>query len=453
MTPNLSTELEENWSQCLSILREKLATPTYETFFKTSHPVSLQDNKLKIAVPNKLTKDWIEKKLVRNIKDALAGMAQQNIQLEFTIDETLQPAAPPPQEQPAEEPPTRPKYNHLNAKFTFNTFVVGNSNHFAHAAALAVAEAPAKAYNPLFIYGGVGLGKTHLIQAIAHHALNKWNHLKVAYVSAEKFTNEVIRSIQENTINQFHNRYRSVDLLLIDDIQFIVGKERTQLEFFHAFNELYGASKQIVISSDRPPKQIPALEERLRTRFEWGLIADVQSPDVETREAILRKKAELDQVHIPNDVITYIAERVPSNIRELEGTLNRVIAFCSIKSLPADLASAQEALKDILHEPPSRYVSIPMIQKVVAEFFGVTVEELKAAKRDQRVVKPRQIAMYMCRQILGVSYPHIGEEFGARDHTTVLHAYNKVQTLAADPSFAGTLKIILEKLQNNGFPR
>lgn len=446
MNQNSQLTLAENWDQCLSILRDKLTAPTFETFCKASHPVSFQNNKLKIAVPNKLTKDFIERKLLHNIKEAFATIEHQNVQLELTIDSSLRPTAPP-EERPPEDF-TQLKHASLNGKYTFNTFVVGNSNHFAHAAAIAVAEAPAKAYNPLFIYGGVGLGKTHLIQAIAHHALSKWSHLKVVYASAEKFTNEVVRAIQENSVSQFHNRYRSVDLLLIDDIQFIVGKERTQVEFFHLFNELYGASKQIVISSDRPPKQIPTIEERLRTRFEWGLIADVQSPDLETREAILRKKAEIDQVHVPNDVITYIAERVPSNIRELEGTLNRVIAFCSLKAMPMDLTSAQEALKDILHEPASNYISIPLIQKAVSEFFGVTVEELKAAKRDQRVVKPRQIAMYLCREITGASYPHIGEEFGARDHTTVLHAFNKIQNLTTDASFAGTLKVIVNKLQS-----
>ncbi len=449
MSQTSNPHLEKSWSDCLSILRERLGTPTYETFFKSSYPVSMQNNKLKIAVPNKLTKDWIERKLIHNVKEALASMEQTNVQLEFTIDASLQqPSSPETSTEPSTEI-SRYKHTTLNNKFTFSTFVVGSSNHFAHAAALAVAEAPAKAYNPFFIYGGVGLGKTHLIHAIAHHVLSKASYLKVVYLSAEKFTNEVVHSIQENTISQFHNRYRSVDLLLIDDIQFIVGKERTQVEFFHTFNELYGASKQIVISSDRPPKQIPTLEERLRTRFEWGLIADVQTPDLETREAILRKKAEMDGMHVPNDVITYIAERVSSNIRELEGTLNRVIAFCSLKNMPINLASGQEALKDILHDPSPQYVSIPMIQKVVADYFGVTVEELKAAKRDQRVVKPRQISMYLCRELTGASFPHIGEEFGARDHTTVLHAYGKIQNLASDPTIAGTLKVIIEKLRNH----
>lgn len=446
MSQTSNPHLEKNWSDCLSILRERLGTPTFETFFKASYPVSLQNNKLKIAVPNKLTKDWIERKLVHNVKEALASMQQEHVQLEFTIDSSLQ-------VEPEKSPPAEiPRYKHttLNNKFTFNTFVVGSANHFAHAAALAVAEAPAKAYNPLFIYGGVGLGKTHLIHAIAHHVLNKWTNFKVVYLSAEKFTNEVIHSIQENTVTQFHNRYRSMDLLLIDDIQFIVGKERTQVEFFHTFNELYGASKQIVISSDRPPKQIPTLEERLRTRFEWGLIADVQSPDLETREAILRKKAELDGAHVPNDVITYIAERVSSNIRELEGTLNRVIAFCSLKHFPITLAAAQDALKDILRDPSPQHFSIPVIQQVVAEYFGVTVEELKAAKRDQRVVKPRQIAMYIIRELTGASFPHIGEEFGSRDHTTVLYAYGKIQNMASEPSIAGALKVIIEKLRGHG---
>lgn len=444
-TSTSDSEKGHVWSQCLSILKEKLGTPTFETFFKTSYPISLQNNRLKIAVPNKFTKERIENKFIDNVRDALANMEHQKVQLEFTIDETLEDSS-------KEEQVEIPRYQHtsLNNKFTFDTFVVGSSNHFAHAAALAVAEAPAKAYNPFFIYGGVGLGKTHLIHAIAHHVLQKWPHLKVVYLSAEKFTNEVIESLQKNVIEQFRKRYRGVDLLLIDDIQFIVGKERTQVEFFHTFNELYGASKQIVISSDRPPKQLPTLEDRLRSRFEWGLIADVQTPDLETREAILRKKAETDEIHVPNDVITYIAERVPSNIRELEGTLNRVIAFCSLKQLPINLASSQEALKDILHNPSPKHITIPVIQKIVADYFGVTIEELKAAKRDQRVVKPRQVAMYLCREITGASFPHIGEEFGARDHTTVLHAYGKIQNLANDPSMTAVLKAILDQLQAFG---
>jgi len=441
MNETSNPNLEKSWSDCLSILRERLGTPTFETLFKSSYPVSLQNNRLKIAVPNEFTKDKIERKFLQNVKDALSSLEEKNVQLEFMIDASLEPPKEPLEAQ------QQFRHPYLNPKFSFNTFVVGSSNHFAHAAALAVADAPAKAYNPLFIYGGVGLGKTHLIHAIAHHILSKSPHFKVVYVSAERFTNEVVHSIAQNMVPQFHNRYRDVDLLLIDDIQFIVGKERTQVEFFHTFNELYGASKQIVISSDRPPKQIPTLEERLRTRFEWGLIADVQSPDLETREAILRKKAETDGVHVPNDVITFIAERISSNIRELEGTLNRVVAYSSLNKLPITLPSAQEALKDILRDPSPAHVSIPTIQQIVSEYFGVTVDELKAPKRDQRVVKPRQIAMYLCRELTGSSFPHIGEEFGARDHTTVLHAYNKIQNVSTDPSTSGLLKIILEKIR------
>jgi chromosomal replication initiator protein len=439
-------EKKEVWAQCLAILREKLGTPTFETFFKSSYPVSLQNNRLKIAVPNKFTKERIESRFMESIKEALNILEHQKVQLEFAIDETLE--ASPHREEQIE----LPRYQHtsLNSKFTFDTFVVGASNHFAHAAALAVAEAPAKAYNPFFIYGGVGLGKTHLIHAIAHHVLKKWSHLKVVYLSAERFTNEFIECVQKNTIDQFRKRYRNADVLLIDDIQLIVGKERTQVEFFHTFNELHGAQKQIVISSDRPPKQLPTLEDRLKSRFEWGLIADVQTPDLETREAILRKKAELDNVHIPHDVISFIAERVPSNIRELEGTLNRVIAFCSVKKIPITLQSCQEALKDIFHTTSSKHISIPVIQQVVANYFGVTVEELKAAKRDQRVVKPRQIAMYLCREITGASFPYIGEEFGSRDHTTVLHAYAKIQNMLNDPTMANILKNISDQIQAYG---
>jgi chromosomal replication initiator protein len=444
------TNKVEIWARCLTVLKEKLGTPTFETLFKTSYPVSLQDNLLKVAVPNKFTKERIETKFIRHVKETLSEMKNQKVQLEFTIDEALE--TDDWETETKEITVQRAGYPHnfLNQKFTFDTFVIGNSNHLAFAAALAVAEAPAKAYNPFFIYGGVGLGKTHLIHAIAHYVLKKSPHLNVVYRTAEKFGFDVVNYIQKNSIDQLHSKYRNADLLLIDDIQFIIGRERTQEEFFHTFNALHSASKQIVISSDSPPKHLALLEDRLKSRFEWGLIADVQPPDLETREAILRKKAEIDQVHVPNDVISYIAERVTSNIRELEGTLNRVTAFSSLHRLPIDLNSAKEALKDILHSPVHQHLTIAVVQKTVAEYFSVSVEELKAAKRDQRVVKPRQIAMYLCRELIGASLPHIGEEFGQRDHTTVLHAYRKIQTTLEDPTLSSTLKALTEKLNRAG---
>lgn len=441
-------EKEVIWSQCLQLLKEKVEEPVFETCFKTSYAYALQNNILQVAASNKFIKEWIESKFLHSIKEALRTIHQEGLTIELLIQEEAD-------DSPLQvgEPVTRylsveTKQSFLNAKFTFDTFIVGNSNHFAHAAALAVAEAPAKAYNPFFIYGGVGLGKTHLMHAIGHHSFLRDPNVKVVYLSTEKFTNELINSIQENLTVNFRNKYRSVDILLIDDIQFLVAKERTQEEFFHTFNDLYGASKQIVISSDRPPKEIPTLEDRLRSRFEWGLIADIQPPDLETREAILRKKAESEHAQIPNDVVTYVAELVPSNIRELEGALIRVIAYASLHSSPITLQLAQDALKEIIPPVKPKELSIPVIQKAVAEYFNLTVEELKANKRDQRIVRPRQIAMYICRELTDASLPHIGEEFGGKDHTTVLHSCQKIDNNLEDPSVGTSVRNIISKLKS-----
>ncbi|RSK25435.1 chromosomal replication initiator protein DnaA, partial [Bacillus sp. HMF5848] len=337
----------------------------------------------------------------------------------------------------------------LNSKYTFDTFVIGQGNRFAHAASLAVAEAPAKAYNPLFIYGGVGLGKTHLMHAIGHYVLEHNPAAKVVYLSSEKFTNEFINSIRDNKTVDFRNKYRSVDVLLIDDIQFLAGKEQTQEEFFHTFNTLHEESKQIVISSDRPPKEIPTLEDRLRSRFEWGLITDITPPDLETRIAILRKKAKADGLDIPNEVMLYIANQIDSNIRELEGALIRVVAYSSLinKDINADLAS--DALKDIIPSSKPRVITIQDIQKVVSQHFNVKVEELKAKKRTRTIVEPRQVAMYLSRELTDASLPKIGEEFGGRDHTTVIHAHEKIsKKLESDPNFQRTFKEIQSQLKN-----
>jgi chromosomal replication initiator protein len=314
----------------------------------------------------------------------------------------------------------------LNPKYTFDTFVVGNSNRFAHAACYAVAEAPAKSYNPLFIYGGVGLGKTHLMQAIGHHILARDSSYNIVYVSSEQFTNELINSIRDDKASEFRSKYRTIDVLLIDDIQFLARKERTQEEFFHTFNALYEANKQLVISSDRPPREIPTLEDRLRSRFEWGLITDIQPPDFETRIAILRKKAQLENFHIPDDVTLYIADYIKSNIRELEGALIRIVAYANIYGQPVTLELATQTLKDILPPPAPRTVTIQTIKETVAEYFGLKLEDLTSKRRPRHLVFPRQIAMYLAREMTDASLPKIGEEFGGRDHTTALHAYEKV---------------------------
>ena len=314
----------------------------------------------------------------------------------------------------------------LNPKYTFDSFVIGNSNRFAHAASLAVAESPAKAYNPLFIYGGVGLGKTHLMHAIGHYILANNPKSKVVYVSSEKFTNELINSIKDDKNVEFRNKYRNVDVLLIDDIQFIAGKERTQEEFFHTFNDLHEANKQIILSSDRPPKEIPTLEDRLRSRFEWGLIADIQPPDFETRIAILKKKADVENLNIPNEVMVYIATKIKSNIRELEGALIRIVAFSSLTNKEIGIDLASEALKDIISSRNSKQVTIELIQDIVSSYFNLKVEDFKSSRRTRNITFPRQIAMYLCRKLTDMSLPKIGEEFGGRDHTTVIHACEKI---------------------------
>lgn len=339
----------------------------------------------------------------------------------------------------------------LNPRYTFASFVVGNSNRFAHAAALAVAESPARAYNPLFIYGGVGLGKTHLMHAIGHHALSANRGLRVVYVTSETFTNELINAIRDDKTLEFRNKYRNIDVLLMDDIQFVAGKERTQEEFFHTFNALHEANKQIVLSSDRPPKEIPTLEDRLRSRFEWGLITDIQAPDFETRIAILRKKTNADNLHVPDDVLVTIARQIHSNIRELEGALIRLVACSSLtnRQITSDLAT--EVLRDLASQSRQKQINIDLIQEVVAEHFGLRVADLKAKKRTRSLSFPRQVAMYLARELTDSSLPRIGEAFGGRDHTTVIHAYERVQEdLKEDETLADTLGRIVRRLQSSG---
>ena len=345
------------------------------------------------------------------------------------------------------EPETLP--NFLNNKYTFDTFVIGNSNRFAHAASLAVAESPAKSYNPLFIYGGVGLGKTHLMHAIGHHILQRSPNTKILYVTSEKFTNQLIDSIKDENSIEFRNQYRNVDILLIDDIQFLAGKERTQEEFFHTFNALHEANKQIIISSDRPPKEIPTLEDRLRSRFEWGLITDIQAPDLETRIAILRKKAMLENLQVPNEVMFYIADKIHSNIRELEGALIRVMAFASLSLIPITTEVAVEALKDIIPANNTKQITIEIIQQSVAGYFHLSPSEFKAKKRTRAVAFPRQIAMYLSRQLTDSSLPKIGDEFGGRDHTTVMHAHDKItKAILSDPLLEKKVNEMIHRIQS-----
>ncbi|MBP2243145.1 chromosomal replication initiator protein [Cytobacillus eiseniae] len=440
------------WNTALAKIEKKISKPSYETWLKSTKAHSLQGDTLVITVPNDFARDWLEERYSKLISKIVYEITGEELGVKFIIpqNQTDNDMKFPPshkKEKKEEEQPEIPSIM-LNQKNTFDTFVIGSGNRFAHAASLAVAEAPAKAYNPLFIYGGVGLGKTHLMHAIGHYVLDHNPSAKVVYLSSEKFTNEFINSIRDNKAIDFRNKYRKVDVLLIDDIQFLAGKESTQEEFFHTFNTLHEESKQIVISSDRPPKEIPTLEDRLRSRFEWGLITDITPPDLETRIAILRKKAKAEGLDIPNEVMLYIANQIDSNIRELEGALIRVVAYSSLinKDINADLAA--EALKDIIPSSKPKVITILDIQRVVGEHYNIKLEDFKAKKRTKSIAFPRQIAMYLSRELTDFSLPKIGEEFGGRDHTTVIHAHEKISKLIqTDTQFQKQLQEIHEILK------
>lgn len=444
--------IEDLWNQALSNIEKKISKPSFDTWLKSTKAHSLQGDMLVIKAPNEFARDWLEERYSQLISGILYDLTGEELGVKFIIpqnqNEEEDDLPVPAKKRKTEEEQPEPHFNMLNTKNTFDTFVIGSGNRFAHAASLAVAEAPAKAYNPLFIYGGVGLGKTHLMHAIGHYVLDHNPNAKVVYLSSEKFTNEFINSIRDNKAIDFRNKYRKVDVLLIDDIQFLAGKESTQEEFFHTFNTLHEESKQIVISSDRPPKEIPTLEDRLRSRFEWGLITDITPPDLETRIAILRKKAKAEGLDIPNEVMLYIANQIDSNIRELEGALIRVVAYSSLinKDINADLAA--EALKDIIPSSKPKVITIHEIQRIVGEYFSVKLEDFAAKKRTKSVAFPRQIAMYLSRELTDFSLPKIGEEFGGRDHTTVIHAHEKIsKMLQTDAQFQKQLKEINDMLK------
>lgn len=447
------TQLAETWQGILNSLENELSRPSFDTWLKSTNLLAMDERQLTIVVPNEFAKDWLETRYYALIKSKAVEALNRDVNLKFIIaghednpSSTEKYKALPKQYGPLDDYGT----NTLNPKYIFDTFVVGNSNRFAHAASLAVAEAIAKAYNPLFLYGGVGLGKTHLMHAIGHYVIEHHNNLKVMYVSSEKFTNELINSIKDDKTVNFRSKYRNIDVLLIDDIQFLAGKERTQEEFFHTFNALHEANKQIIISSDRQPKEIPTLEDRLRSRFEWGLITDIQPPDLETRIAILRKKSESENLNIPNEVMVYIANKIQANIRELEGALTRLIAYSSLSNREISMDLCIEALKEILPESRPKLINSLLIQEKVAEYFGLRIEEFKSKRRTRNIAFPRQIAMYICRELTDLSLPKIGEEFGGRDHTTVIHAYDKISTnLTKDPQLETILKTIIERLKND----
>jgi chromosomal replication initiator protein len=446
----MSTQVREIWDKTLNTLKAELTEVSFNTWIKSIDPLAISDTTIKLGVPNNFTKDILENRYKDLIKNSIQAVFNKSYNIEFFIlsEEAVELESP---RKSKEEKPTLVVNDEmtaiLNPKYTFDSFVIGNSNRFAHAASLAVAESPAKAYNPLFIYGGVGLGKTHLMHAIGHYIQKVNPRSKVVYVSSEKFTNELINSIKDDKNEEFRSKYRNVDVLLIDDIQFIGGKERTQEEFFHTFNTLHEASKQIILSSDRPPKEIPTLEDRLRSRFEWGLIADIQAPDFETRIAILKKKADVENLNIPNEVMVYIATQIKSNIRELEGALIRIVAYSSLTNKEISVELASEALKDIISSRNARQITIELIQDIVSSYYGLKIEDFKSSRRTRNVAFPRQIAMYLSRKLTDTSLPKIGEEFGGRDHTTVIHAYEKIsQNLKKDDSLLATVAELTKKI-------
>ncbi|HBG8732746.1 TPA: chromosomal replication initiator protein DnaA [Clostridioides difficile] len=410
------------WDKTLQLIKGDLTSVSFNTFFKNIVPLKIHLNDLILLAPSDFNKDILENRYLHLIEDAISQLSLKKYNIKFVLSEKEVADL----NSDSTDLNYRILYPNLNPKYTFDTFVIGNSNRFAHAACVAVAESPAKAYNPLFLYGGVGLGKTHLMHAIGHHIVSQKKDSKVVYVSSEKFTNELINSIKDDKNEEFRNKYRNVDVLLIDDIQFIAGKERTQEEFFHTFNTLHEANKQIIISSDRPPKDIPTLEDRLRSRFEMGLITDIQAPDFETRIAILRKKAQLERIDVPNEVMSYIAKNIKSNIRELEGALTRVVAYSSLSNRVISFDLATEALKDIITTSKNEEINVLRIKEKVSSVFNLKMEDFNSKKRTRSIAYPRQIAMYLTRELTDLSLPKIGEEFGGRDHTTVIHAHDKV---------------------------
>jgi len=440
---NMAISIIDIWEKVDDYLKEKLGKVSYSTFQKAVKPISFLNNALVLGVPNNFMKKWVYDKCDFHIKRSINQNFNMDIIIEITINAQMKQ-----QMEEIEEPvveinlgssPSNNTYNDyniqpqssaymLNPKYTYDSYVVGQSNRFSHAAALAVTKAPGKAYNPFFIYGGVGLGKTHLMHAIGHKVKDIHPYLKVIYITAEEFTNDLINSLQRGKIMEFRERYRNVDLLMVDDIQFIAGKEKTEEEFFHTFNYLYQLNKQIILTSDRLPKDIPSIQDRLKSRFEWGLSADIQAPDLETRMAILYKKLEPEFQNIPQDVIYYIASQIPSNVRELEGALIKIIAYASLINQDITINLAKDVIKDIVKNNSKKPISISKIKKAIAEYYDIEYESLSAKIRTKEIAHARQVAMFLCRELTNFSLPKIGENFGGRDHTTVMHACDKIRT-------------------------
>lgn len=441
----MSETISSVWHAILSELENHLNKPSIETWFKNINPVSMQNNTFVIEVPNDFTRNWLIKHYYKILISSLHKIFKEDYKVHFILkqDAGVGNIAEPKISESTniKDIPVKNKSSvtqktgfkdlssvckWLNPKYTFNSFVIGSNNRLSHAASLAVAETPSQAYNPLFIYGGVGLGKTHLLHAIGHYVISHNISERVVYLSSEKFTNQFINAIRDNKTVEFRNKYRNIDVLLIDDIQFLAGKEQTQEEFFHTFNALHENSRQIVISSDRPPKEIPKLEDRLRSRFEWGLITDINPPDLETRIAILRKKSQNEGIFIPDEILTFIAQKIETNIRELEGALVRIIAYASLEDKHINLEFAKESLKDILSKNKKNQINVDMIISTTASYFKISAQEIKSRRRPQKISLPRHIAMYLCRELTDCSLIKIGEAFGGKDHSTVIHAHRKI---------------------------
>jgi chromosomal replication initiator protein len=438
--------MSQIWQETLEQLRERLGQQNFETWIKPIRVNEVADDEIQLEVPNKFFRDWLAEHFLRPIREILADVARREVRVSIAINQKIHDPPPPIEKRPEREAPKiASRANNLIPKYTFENFVVGASNQFAHAASLAVATQPGEHYNPLFIYGGVGLGKTHLINAIGHRLMEKRQNLKVLYLSSESFMNELIGSLRRDKMDEFKIRFRNIDALILDDVQFIAGKERTQEEFFHTFNSLYESHRQIIITSDKFPKEIPDLEDRLRNRFEWGLIADIQPPDMETRVAILQKKAEVEGVQLPHDVAIFLATHIDSNVRELEGSLTRLGAFASLTKATISIDLAKEVLQNTLRGN-AREVTVEGIQKTICDYYNIKLGDLKAKRRTKNIALPRQVAMYLSRKHTSTSFPAIGSKFGGRDHSTVIHAAKTIEKkMKEDPQMQNTI----DKLEKN----
>ena len=443
----MQNELNDLLTKAKELLKEETAKISYETWIKILEIQSADNDHIVLLTSTDFQKNIVSSKYLDLLTNTFNYLTNKDCSVSIVSREELETASNNSDlsDTTKIEAPINYVTTNLNPKYTFSTFVVGNNNRFAHAAALAVAEAPASSYNPLFIYGGVGLGKTHLMHAIGNEILRNNKNSKILYVTSEAFTNELINAIKDNTNDQFRNKYRGIDILLIDDIQFIAGKERIQEEFFHTFNTLYESGKQVILSSDKPPKDIPLLEDRLKSRFEWGIIADISNPDYETRLAILRKKAQIDNIIIDDEILSAIATRIDSNIRELEGTLNKLIATASLTSnRQITMEMAEKAINDIVSQQ-EKVISATYIQETVGKYFNINPKDLKGSKRSNDITFPRQIAMYLCRNVANMSLPQIGKDFGKRDDTTVMHACSKIEKEIKEKS---NTKLIVESVKN-----